>query len=78
MTGVAIQGDVVYTVQYWQQANTVKLAKTVHTYAIRMANDPFHPLNLSSAYHYYFHSLLAGPVDAPPPNHCFKKRVPKQ
>ena len=40
---------------------------------IRMANHPLHPFSLSSAYHYYFHSLLTGPADAPPPNHCFTK-----
>ena len=40
---------------------------------IRMANDPLHPFSLSSAYYYYFHSLLTGPVDAPPLNHCFIK-----
>ena len=39
----------------------------------RIANHPLHCFSLSSAYYHYFHSLLTGSADAPPPNHCFTK-----
>ena len=42
---------------------------------IRMANHPLHSFSLSWACYHYFHSLLTGPVDAPPPNHWFTKTV---